>query len=209
MFENKLKFKETLWEWRAFSLKVDLGILRKICSLSEKSSKPTKMVDNYLFRSGCEINLKIRNEDLRIKKLVKKRSKGIEQWRTEAYGFPLSPVMFKTLAKVFKMNLYEREIENAENLKFIMMQTIPTIRVISVTKQRELYIWPPNDKDGVTIELAEIQKPERVKSIGIEHRHYKKVNQALKNLPLSSNSLKVLNYVNCLEVWAEGKNLSI
>jgi hypothetical protein len=87
MFENKLKFKETLWEWHRFSLKVDLGILRKICSLSEKSSKPTKMVDNYLFRSGCEINLKIRNEDLRIKKLVKKRSKGIEQWRTEAYQF--------------------------------------------------------------------------------------------------------------------------
>jgi hypothetical protein len=130
MFENKLKFKETLWEWHRFSLKVDLGILRKICSLSEKSSKPTKMVGNYLFRSGCEINLKIRNEDLRIKKLVKKRSKGIEQWRTEAYGFPLSPVMFKTLAKVFKMNLYEREIENAENLKFILMQAKPTIRVL-------------------------------------------------------------------------------
>jgi hypothetical protein len=38
--------------------------------------------------------------------------------------------MFKTLAKVFKMNLYGREIENAENLKFILMQAIPTIRVL-------------------------------------------------------------------------------
>jgi hypothetical protein len=27
MFENKPKFKETIWESHAFSLKVDLGIL--------------------------------------------------------------------------------------------------------------------------------------------------------------------------------------
>lgn len=89
----------------------------------------------------------------------------------------------------------------------ILLQATPTIRVITVQKQRELHVWPSNHKDGVTVELAEIKTPEKVISIGIEHRNYDKVNQALEYLQLSSSSMKVLNYVDCLKIWVEGKKL--
>jgi len=68
-------------------------------------------------------------------------------------------------------------------------------------------VWPTGDIDGGTIELAEISTPEKVITISIEHRNLEKVSKALEYLQLPSPSMKVLNYVDSLKVWIEGKRL--
>ena len=65
-------FKETLWEWRSFG-KVDPNIYNNISSLPIKAAKPTKILDRYLCKADCEVNIKLRDEDLKIKSLHYKR----------------------------------------------------------------------------------------------------------------------------------------
>ena len=76
-----------------------------------------------------------------------------------------------------------------------------------VQKRRELHVWPSDDRNGALIEIAEINTPEKVTTIGIEHRNLEKVSKALEYLRLSSPSMKVLSYVECLRVWVQEKRL--
>jgi len=85
----------------------------------------------------------------------------------------------------------------------ILSHATESIKIINVQKQCELHIWPPNSKDAVTTELAEISKPECVTTISIEHESLEKVSIELETLQLASVSMKVLNYVDCLKVWVE------
>jgi len=68
-------------------------------------------------------------------------------------------------------------------------------------------VWPSGDRNGATIELTEISIPEKVMTIGIEHRDLERVAKALEYLQLTSHSMRVLSYVDCLRVWVEEKNL--
>ncbi|MFZ0513005.1 MAG: hypothetical protein WAM14_15460 [Candidatus Nitrosopolaris sp.] len=56
----------------------------------------------------------------------------------------------------------------------ILSQAAPSVQVISVQKQRELHVWPTGDRDGLTIELAEISTPEKVTAISIEYQNLDK-----------------------------------
>lgn len=95
---------------------------------------------------------------------------GIEEWTTEDYSFPISISIFKTITKVLGLDLRERAlIKDAEDLISVLSEdsvspSSPSVRVITIQKQRELHVWPCIDNDGVTIELAEIKTPEKVTS---------------------------------------------
>ncbi len=200
-------FKETLWEWRAFGIRVDPNIRRNISSLPIKDGKSTKIMDRYICRAGCDINIKIRDEDLKEKNPNGKTHAGIEQWTTEVYDFPISAALFGSITKALQMDLRGREIKNGEQLISILSQVTPSVQIINVQKQRELHVWPTDDRDGALIELAEISTPQEVTTIGIEHKSLEKVSKALQYLQLASRSMKVLNYVECLRVWVEEKRL--
>jgi hypothetical protein len=165
------------------------------------------MLDRYICRVGCDINIKIRDEDLKVKNLHDKTHAGIERWTTEVYDFPISAAIFRNITKALKMDLPGRAIRDGKQLMSILSQVTPSVQVINVQKLRELHVWPSGDTDGATIELAEISIPEKVVTISIEHRHLNKVNKALEYLQLASHSMKVLNYVDCLRVWVEEKSL--
>ena len=47
MSVDKMKFKETLWEWRTFGNRVDSNIRRNILRLPIKDGKSIKMQDHY------------------------------------------------------------------------------------------------------------------------------------------------------------------
>jgi hypothetical protein len=64
-----------------------------------------------------------------------------------------------------------------------------------------------SDINGATIELTEISIPEKVMTISIEHQDLEKVTKALEYLQLTSYSMRVLSYVDCLRVWTEEKSL--
>ena len=160
------------------------------------------MLDRYICRVRCDINIKIRDEDLKVKNLHGKTHAGIERWTTEVYDFPDF-----NITKALKMDLPGRAIRDGKQLMSILSQVTPSVQVINVQKLRELHVWPSGDADGATKELAEISTPEKVVTISIEHRHLDKVNKALEYLQLASHSMKVLNYVDCLRVWVEEKSL--
>ena len=206
MSGDKPKFKETLWEWRTFGNRADSNLLRNILRLPITDGKSIKMQDRYLCRVGCDVNIKIREEDLKVKNFHKTYA-GIEQWTTEAYGFPITAAMFTSITKALKIEIPKRAIKDGKQLVSVLSQAAPSVQVISVQKRRELHVWPTGDTDGATIELAEISTPEKVITISIEHRNLEKVSKALEYLQLPSPSMKVLNYVDCLKVWTEGKKL--
>jgi hypothetical protein len=170
-------------------------------SLPIKSGMPVKMLDRYLCKVGCDVNIKLRDRDLKIKSIHYKTDTGIEIWTTEVYNFPISANVFRKTTRALISEIEDREIEDGRQLLSILSHAMKSIKVISVQKQRELHIWPPNSKDAVTIELAEISKPECVTTISVKHQSLEKVSTALECLHLVSASMKVLNYVERLEVW--------
>jgi hypothetical protein len=200
-------FKEILWEWRGFAIKVDPSICRNILNLPLKVGKSTRMLDRYICRFGIHTNIKIRDKDLKIKKLHDKTPAGIERWITEVYNFPISAAIFGNITHALNIDIAGRVIRDGQQLLSILSQATPSIQVINVQKQRDLHVWPSDDRNGATIELTEISIPEKVMTISIEHQDLEKVTKALEYLQLTSHSIRVLSYVDCLRVWVEEKSL--
>jgi hypothetical protein len=207
MYIDNPVFKEILWEWRAFAIKFDPNICRNILNLPLKDGKSTKMLDRYICRLGCDTNIKIRDKDLKLKNLHDKTHEGIERWTTEVYNFPISTAVFGNITKALNIDVPGRTIRDGQQLISILSKVTPSIQVINVQKRRELHVWPSDDRNGATIELTEISIPEKVMTIGIEHRDLEKVTKALEYLQLTSQSMRVLSYVDCLRNWVEEKSL--
>jgi hypothetical protein len=207
MYVDNPVFKEILWEWRAFAIKVDPNICRNILSLPLRDGKSTNMLDRYICRLGYDTNIKIRDKDLKLKNLHDKTHEGMERWTTEVYNFPISTAIFRKITKALNIDLPGKSIRDGQQLISILSEFTPSIQVINVQKQRELHVWPSRDRNGATIELTEISIPEKVMTISIEHQDLEKVTKALEYLQLTSHSMRVLSYVDCLRMWVEQKTL--
>ena len=201
------KFKETLWEWRAFVPIIEPDFRQNILNLPKMHGKPIIVNDRYIFRIGSNRNIKIRGQDLRIKRIVKLSKKRIGLWTTEAYSFPISAYLFNYMTNTLNVSLPKREAKDGAQLVSILSHATPLIRIVRVVKHRELRRWPPKDPEGVIVELAEIIVPEKVTSVGIEHHDLKRVNEAVERLRLPGPSMKVIYYNDCIKVWAEGSRL--
>ena len=199
--------KEILWEWRAFAIKFDPNICRNILNLPLKDGKSTNMLDRYICRLGYDTNIKIRDKDLKLKNLHDKTHEGIERWTTEVYNFPISAGIFRNITKSLNIDLPERAIRDGQELISILSKVTSSVQIINVQKRRELHVWPSDDRNGATIELTEISIPEKVMTISIEHQDLEKVTKALEYLQLTSHSMRVLSYVDCLRIWVEEKSL--
>jgi hypothetical protein len=142
-----------------------------------------------------------------VKHFHNKTNAGIEQWITEASGFPITAAMFRSISKALKIEIPVRPIEDGKQPVSVLSHAAPLVLITSVQTRRELHGWPTGEIDGATKELAEISTPEKVIRISIEHRNLEKVSKALEYLQLRSPSMKVLNYVDCLKVWTKGKKI--
>jgi len=80
---------------------------------------------------GCDINIKIRDQDLKVKNAHKKMHAGIQQWTTEVYNFPISAAIFGSITKALKMDLPGREIRDGEQPISILCQVTPSVRIIT------------------------------------------------------------------------------
>ncbi|MDQ6865612.1 MAG: hypothetical protein M3044_17515 [Thermoproteota archaeon] len=98
------------------------------------------MQDHYLCRVGCDINIKIREEDLKVKNFHNKTYAGIEQRTTEAYGFPITAAMFRSITKALKIEIPGRAIEDGKQLVSVLCHAAPSVLIIGVQKRRELHI---------------------------------------------------------------------
>jgi hypothetical protein len=217
MMMDRPAFSETLWEWRAFG-EIDANSFHRISHLPKRHDRTGNLKDDYLWVPECSLNVKLRAEGIRIKRLLSEaRNSSIKQWITEAYNFPISSTLFNMILADFKLELpqKEKEKQTREQLLSTLQSASAAIRVITVDKHREQYLWQHNNnRNGrarggeVSIEIATIHRPELVISISIEHENLDKVDKAVKYLQLPSESMKVLSYLDCLERWAYGKNCS-
>ena len=96
MYADKPVFKETLWEWRAFGIRVDPNICRNILNLPIKDGKSIKMLNRYICREGRDINIKIRDEDLKVKNLHDKTL-------TKIIAVPLTKI-YPTFSTILDIN---------------------------------------------------------------------------------------------------------
>ena len=180
------------------------------------------MKDDYLWIPECNVNVKLRGEGIRIKRLLSETPDGsIKQWLTEAYSFPISLNLFNMILLYFKLKLpqkekeeVEKEIQNRQQLLSILQFASEAFQVITVDKHREQYSWLHNNQNAqakggeVVIEVATIYRPELLTSISIEHQDLDNVDNILKHLQLPLESMNVLSYLDCLECWAYRKNCS-
>jgi succinylglutamate desuccinylase len=114
------------------------------------------LLNQYAHHFCYKSNIKIRDQDLKVKIFHGRAHAGTGQWTTEIYDFPISAAIFGNITKALKMDLPRRKIRHDKQLISILSQAIPSVQVISVQKQRELHVWPSEDKDGATIELSQV-----------------------------------------------------
>ena len=219
-------YTETLWEWRAFGEYIEPNLQRAVRTLQKKSNKSTKFQDQYLWIPNCDINLKLRGDELRIKQLLNNDStdEAIQQWMTQAYQFPISVNIIKRLVgNVPDIDLSFPELLDQKMIsknKFLSdLQTLSiTLKQkkfpkLTVKKDREMYRWYDKDYDeveGVTVEIAKISEPEMLYSISLEHHSIKSVKSALSYLNISVDShpeMKPLSYLEVIKYWFDGRKL--
>jgi hypothetical protein len=202
MMMDRPTFSETLWEWCAFG-EIDANSLHRISNLPKRHDRTGNLKDDYLWVPECSLNVKLRAEGIRIKRLLSEVQDGsIKQWITEAYDFPISSTLFNMILVDFKLDLpqkekeeegAEKEIQNRAQLLSTLQSASAAIRLITVDKHREQYLWQHNNNrderargegggEEVVIEIATIHRPELVTSISIEHEDLDKVDNALKYL---------------------------
>jgi hypothetical protein len=109
MMMDRPAFSETLWEWRAFG-EIDTNSLHRISNLPKRHDRTGNLKDEYLWVPKCSLNLKLRGEGIRIKRLLSESQDGsIKQWITEAYNFPISSTLFNKILVDFKLDLVQKE----------------------------------------------------------------------------------------------------
>ena len=227
------KFSERLWEWRLFSNTLNKSILNVIQGLPVKFDRPTKMTDKYVWTPDCNLNIKLREQDLKIKELIGLQpcemdnalgtTTYAEQWTTEVYSFPIPTLLMKRIGKGLGIRNLPRSLPLVENKKqFIeLLQSYSnSVRILSIFKQREQHLLPienePKDKCdkrvGVTVEISHLASPEDVSTLSIEHSCIDMVMAAIPSImrdvdKQAYRSMIFMNYLQVVKIWGLGKKI--
>jgi hypothetical protein len=85
----------------------------------------------------------------------------------------------------------------------------PSVRLVSVRKDRDQYDWTGPDGptgEGVIVEVARIDSPQRLTSVGLEHPDLAWVRAARDALELSSG-FQSLSYLEAVAAWGRGERI--
>lgn len=194
------------WEWRGFgSLPGHLGL--RLGDLPLVFPRPQELVDRYLWLPGCELNLKLREGNFKIKRCLRRSTDGVEEWledEAEDYEFPLPRNVVAEIAQALHIELEGDEVEDVRtgaDLVRTLQVASPELRVIEVAKQRWQHIL-----ESTLVEVARIRAPERITTVGLEHPDPERVRSALEELGLRT-CLKTSSYLSALQVWARGGSM--
>jgi hypothetical protein len=229
------KFSERLWEWRLFTNTLHKGLLSLIQALPVRFDSPTKMTDNYVWTPDCNLNIKLREQDLKIKQLIGFQlcemdntlgtTTYIEQWTTEVYSFPISTLLMKRIGEGLGIGNMSRAlplVENKEQFIGILQSHSSSIRILSIFKQREQHLLPiensPRGKCNkgagglVTVEISHLASPEDVSTLSIEHSCINMVTAAIASIMRDADKqiyrgMIFLNYLQAVKIWGVGKKI--
>ena len=229
------KFSERLWEWRSFSKTFHDSLLNVIHELPMKFDRPTKMTDNYVWTTDCNLNIKLRDQDLKIKELIEfqpcymDNNLGIttyaEQWTTEVYCFPIPALLMKRIGKGLGSGNMSRTlhiVEDKEQFIESLQSQSDSVRILSIFKQREQRLLPTeNDlkekvnkrlEELVTVEISHLANPEDVCTLSLEHANIDKVIAAIPKIMRDVDKqiyrgMKFMNYLQAIKIWGLGKKI--
>jgi hypothetical protein len=229
------KFSERLWEWRSFSSTINKDLLNVIHELPMKFDRPTKMTDNNVWTPNCNLNFKLREQDLKIKGILGSHpcyrdiTSGIfifaEQWTTEVYSFPISTVLMKRIVHGLNIGNLSKALHVAKDKEqFIesLQSQSNSVKVLSIHKEREQHLLPidENLKDKghkeseklVTIEISHLLSPEDVYTVSVEHSSVDMVRTAITMLFRNVDNrvfrgMAFMNYLQVVKMWGLGKKI--
>jgi len=216
------------WEWRGFGA-VSSEFAHRFGEL-ESLFPPQDVEDVYLWVSGLEVNVKVRDipeEPFKFKRLQDKDG-DLEQWAEnpeDIFKFPLDEAGWDAVAKVFAefdvaLGPFPPEKVNCS----LILDRVRNAGAdqVDVRKRRESKLWPVSDGEvkasgQVKVEWACISSPQASISIGLEtwdeapvgqglsdEQAIEDISAAIEALGLDKEPLKPMNYLDAVAVWASG-----
>jgi hypothetical protein len=183
------KFSETLWWWRSFSKTFDEGLLSIIQELPQKFDRPAKMIDNYVWIPDCSLNIKLREQDLKIKEFLGVQSyymanalaitTHVERWTTEVYNFPIPVSLMKRIVRDLNLNNMSglSKVDDKDQFINLLQSHSNSVRVSSIFKQRKQHLLcidedlkeKGNKEQGelVTVEISHLTRPKDVFTLSV------------------------------------------
>ena len=165
------------WEWRGFGA-IDGAMEARILALPASALPERVVTDTYLWRPGLRDNVKIRSwaggGSLKVKRqLDPGPGDGVSLWEEspdEDYGFPLSEAALDHVLAALGMAppgpRVPASVHAADLLAWLALgERAP--RCVEVRKRRRSFVYDAGPVP-VLVELADIDRPERTRSVGIE-----------------------------------------
>jgi hypothetical protein len=179
------------------------------------------------------LNIKLREEDLKIKELKSSQPCHIddisanityaEQWTTEVFSFPISTFLLKRIGKGLNISNIPDSlppVEDKERFIALLQSQSISVRVLSVSKQREQRLLPIDEDpksnkelgELVTVEISHLTGPEDVYTLCIEHSSIDKVIAAISKIMGDTDEkiyrgMVFMNYLQAVKVWGLGKKI--
>jgi hypothetical protein len=200
-----------------------------------KFDRPTKMTDNYVWTPSCNLNIKLREQDLKIKELMRSQSCDTnitswsttfaEQWITEVYSFPISTFLMKRIVQGLNIGNVSKTLNMAkdkEQFIELLQSQSNSVKVLSIRKEREQHLFPIDENlkdDGykeserlVTIELSHVLIPEDVYTLSVESSSIDMI-RAVKHKLMRNMDRQVcsdmvsMNYLQAVKLWGLDKKM--
>jgi hypothetical protein len=202
------------WEWRGFG-QIEATLRWRIHGLPPLSDAAWQVTDYYLWAPDCPMNIKLRGDDLKLKRFLVARD-GLEQWLedpAEVFPFPVSPTVVAQLCAEMGIAMPQPSHQwlDQPGLLALLLHSESPVRLIPVAKRRRLGWFTPAGAEqpasSVLVELTEIAAPETLTTVAVEHPQPAAVYAVLDALGLSTSGLLSLNYLQVLALWANGQRV--
>lgn len=168
--------------------------------------------DCYLWVPHCTVNVKLRCQDLKLKRFLR-AEQGLECWLedpTEIFPLPLTVDVVAKVASALAVTLPAlpaHPVGRGELLTLLRRAT-PSVQAITVRKRRRFYaLAVPNQPLAVLVELTIIVRPEPITTLALEHPDLAALRVGLTTLHVDQAPLRPLNYLQALAVWARGQRI--
>jgi len=193
------------------------------------------MTDNYVWTPDCNLNIKLRDQDLKIKELIgfqpcyRDNTLGIttyaEQWTTEVYSFPIPTLLMKRIGEGLGIRNISRSlplVADKEQFIKVLQSHSNSVRILSIFKQREqrLLTIENDHKDKVdnevaelvTVEISHLASPEDVSTLSIEHPS---IDMLVTAIPMIMRDVEkqiyrgmiFMNYLQAVKIWGLSKKI--
>ncbi|MCF7823389.1 MAG: hypothetical protein K9N35_04385 [Candidatus Marinimicrobia bacterium] len=181
------------WEWRSF--RDTFGSAEMIIQQHE-STRTIESEELYILSRLHDVNIKIRDRKVEIKKLLEINDDGLEKWTPVLKAaFPLSCDVVTDILKAVDLVMDNQTGVTIELDAFLgtYVKTNPSLQIVEVTKSRSGY-----EIDGVRIELADLKiAGQGIRTMAVEDEDPRLVIALVKKLDLIK--FANINYIRAMQ----------